>query len=44
MTAGWFLLYHEIPEVVQAWLARLGVRDPERGSRDLADLTRRAGR
>jgi [glutamine synthetase] adenylyltransferase / [glutamine synthetase]-adenylyl-L-tyrosine phosphorylase len=43
MTAGWFLTYHEIPEVVQAWLARLGVRDPERGSRDLADLTRRAG-
>ncbi len=43
MTAGWFLTYHEVPEVVQGWLARLGVRDPERGSRDLADLTRRAG-
>ncbi len=43
MTAGWFLNFHQIPEVVQAWLARLGVRDPERGSRDLADLTARAG-
>ncbi len=43
MTAGWFLTYHEIPELVQEWLARLGVRDPDRGSRDLADLTRRAG-
>ena len=26
MTAGWFLTYHEVPEVVQGWLARLGVR------------------
>ena len=43
MTAGWFLTFHQIPEVVQEWLARLGVRDPERGSRDLADLTARAG-
>ena len=43
MTAGWFLTYHEIPELVSAWLAGLGVRDPERGRRDLADLTRRAG-
>src|ERR1700722_9679226 len=43
MTPGWFLTFHEIPEVVQEWLARLGVRDPERGSRDLADLTARAG-
>ena len=25
MTAGWFLTYHEVPEVVQGWLARLGV-------------------
>jgi glutamate-ammonia-ligase adenylyltransferase len=44
MTAGWFLTYHEIPELVKQWLAGLGVRDPERGCRDLADLTRRAGR
>ncbi len=43
MTSGWFLTYHEIPEMVQRWLAGLGVRDPERGARDLADLTRRAG-
>jgi glutamate-ammonia-ligase adenylyltransferase len=37
------LNYHDVPEVVQRWLASLGVRDPERGARDLADLTRRAG-
>jgi glutamate-ammonia-ligase adenylyltransferase len=43
MTADWFLTYHEIPELVQGWLAGLGVRDPERAARDLADLTRRAG-
>jgi [glutamine synthetase] adenylyltransferase / [glutamine synthetase]-adenylyl-L-tyrosine phosphorylase len=43
MTSGWFLTYHEIPEMVRRWLAGLGVRDPERGARDLADLTRRAG-
>jgi glutamate-ammonia-ligase adenylyltransferase len=43
MTSGWFLTYHEIPELVRRWLAGLGVRDPERGARDLADLTRRAG-
>jgi [glutamine synthetase] adenylyltransferase / [glutamine synthetase]-adenylyl-L-tyrosine phosphorylase len=43
MTSGWFLAYHEIPEMVRRWLAGLGVRDPERGARDLADLTRRAG-
>ena len=43
MNAGWFLTYHEIPELLQNWLAGLGVRDPERGARDLADLTRRAG-
>jgi glutamate-ammonia-ligase adenylyltransferase len=43
MNAGWFSTYHEVPELVQGWLARLGVRDPERGARDLADLMRRAG-
>ena len=43
MNAGWFLTYHEIPELLQSWLAGLGVRDPERGARDLIDLTRRAG-
>ena len=31
MNAGWFSTYHEIPELVQNWLAGLGVRDPERG-------------
>ena len=43
MTALWFLNYHEIPELIRDWLAGLGVRDPDRGRRDLADLTRRAG-
>src|SRR5262245_4279305 len=43
MTAGWYLTYHEIPELVKNWLVGLGVRDPERGWRDLADLARRAG-
>jgi len=43
MTPAWFLAHHEIPELVHAWLAGLGIRDAERGQRDLADLTRRAG-
>ena len=43
MTPTWFLTYHEVPEIVQRWLSGLGVRDPERAVRDLADLTRRAG-
>ena len=43
MTPTWFLTYHDIPELVHRWLGELGVRDPERGVRDLADLTRRAG-
>ena len=43
MTPTWFLTYHDVPELVQSWLSGLGVRDPERGVRDLADLTRRAG-
>ncbi len=43
MTALWFLTHHDAPELVQEWLAALGVRDPERGRRDLADLARRAG-
>jgi [glutamine synthetase] adenylyltransferase / [glutamine synthetase]-adenylyl-L-tyrosine phosphorylase len=43
MTAIWFLTYHAIPELIREWLAGLGVRDPERGRRDLADLTLRAG-
>ena len=43
MTVTWFLTYHGIPEIIERWLAGLGVSDPERGCRDLADLTRRAG-
>ncbi|MFI5454713.1 MAG: bifunctional [glutamate--ammonia ligase]-adenylyl-L-tyrosine phosphorylase/[glutamate--ammonia-ligase] adenylyltransferase [Isosphaerales bacterium] len=43
MTPAWFLAYHDIPEIIHPWLAGLGIRDPERGGRDLADLTRRAG-
>ncbi len=43
MTPSWFLRYHDVPELVHRWLAGLGVRDTERGARDLADLTRRAG-
>jgi glutamate-ammonia-ligase adenylyltransferase len=31
------------PTTTQRWLAGLGVRDPERGYRDLRDLARRAG-
>ena len=42
MTIRWFLAYHDIPEMVESWLAGLGVRDPQRGGRDLADLARRA--
>ena len=43
MNAGWFLNHHEIPELLEGWLAGLGVRDAARGRRDLLDLTRRAG-
>jgi len=43
MTPAWFLTYHDVPELVHRWLAGLGLRDPQRGGRDLADLTRRAG-
>jgi [glutamine synthetase] adenylyltransferase / [glutamine synthetase]-adenylyl-L-tyrosine phosphorylase len=43
MTPSWFLTHHGVPELVSDWLIKLGVRDPERAGRDLADLTRRAG-
>jgi glutamate-ammonia-ligase adenylyltransferase len=43
MTSAWFLAYHDIPELIRPWLAGLGIRDPERAGRDLADLTRHAG-
>src|SRR5262249_59833300 len=43
MPPAWFLHYHEIPELIRPWLAGLGIRDPDRAGRDLADLTRHAG-
>jgi glutamate-ammonia-ligase adenylyltransferase len=43
MTVAWFRTYHEIPELLQGWLADLGVRDPERAARDFSALARRAG-
>src|SRR5262249_26952563 len=43
MTPAWFLHYHEIPELIRPWLAGLGIRDPDRAGRDLADITRHAG-
>jgi len=43
MSEEWYRRYHDIPEVVQIWLAGLGVRDPERGARDLKDLNAHAG-
>src|SRR5438105_1906952 len=43
-TAEWFLLLFEDPATTRRWLAGLGVRDTERGARDLRDLARRAGR
>lgn len=43
MSEEWYRRYHDIPEVVQIWLAGLGVRDPERCARDLEDLNAHAG-
>jgi glutamate-ammonia-ligase adenylyltransferase len=43
MTPAWFAAHHGIPELIRPWLAGLGIRDPDRAARDLADLTRRAG-
>lgn len=43
MTPDRFAVYLEMPELIQGWLAGLGVRDPDRGARDLLDLSRRAG-
>jgi [glutamine synthetase] adenylyltransferase / [glutamine synthetase]-adenylyl-L-tyrosine phosphorylase len=42
-TADWFLLLFDDPVTLQRWLAGLGVRDTERGARDLRDLARRTG-
>src|SRR5690349_18973704 len=43
-TADWFLTLFEDAATLQRWLAGVGVRDTERGARDLRDLARRAGR
>ncbi|ODT98425.1 MAG: glutamine-synthetase adenylyltransferase, partial [Planctomycetes bacterium SCN 63-9] len=43
MSEAWFRTYHVIPEVLKHWLAGLGIRDPERASRDLKDLCDHAG-
>jgi glutamate-ammonia-ligase adenylyltransferase len=40
-TADWFLRALDEPEVCRRWLASLGVRDPERGYRDLRDMAGR---
>src|SRR2546427_7109934 len=37
-TAEWFQTLVDHPESSKRWLAGLGVRDPERGFRDLRDL------
>jgi glutamate-ammonia-ligase adenylyltransferase len=37
-TPDWFFRSLDDPEVCRRWLAGLGVRDPERGFRDLRDL------
>src|SRR4051812_28946165 len=41
--ADWLLTLLDEPGPARRWLAGLGVRDVDRGSRDLADLLRRAG-
>src|SRR5262249_22769622 len=43
MKAEWFLNYHDIPDLLQSWLVGLGVRDPERGERDVRDMVERLG-
>jgi glutamate-ammonia-ligase adenylyltransferase len=41
-TADWFETFLADPEPLRRWLAGLGVRDPDRGHRDLLDLVARA--
>ncbi|MGC8638481.1 MAG: bifunctional [glutamate--ammonia ligase]-adenylyl-L-tyrosine phosphorylase/[glutamate--ammonia-ligase] adenylyltransferase [Isosphaeraceae bacterium] len=43
MNADWFLSHHDDPEMLRSWLGGLGVRDADRGRRDLGDLIRSAG-
>jgi glutamate-ammonia-ligase adenylyltransferase len=43
MNADWFQVHHDRIDVIHDWLTSLGLRDPERGVRDLRDLVERAG-
>ena len=43
MRDDWFLDHHDDPERLHDWLISVGVRDPERGCRDLRDLAEHAG-
>src|SRR4051812_25687166 len=40
-TPDWFLRTLDDPEACRRWLSALGLRDPERGYRDLHDLAGR---
>jgi glutamate-ammonia-ligase adenylyltransferase len=42
-SADWFLVLFEDRATTERWLGALGVRDTERGCRDLRDLARRGG-
>ena len=42
MTVEWFLARHDVPELLEPWLADLGVRDAPRAARSLRDLVRKA--
>ncbi len=42
-SADWFLALFEDPAATRRWLAGLGIRDEERGARDLRDLARLGG-
>ena len=41
MNADWFQVHHDRIDVIHDWLTSLGLRDPERGVRDLRDLVER---
>jgi len=42
-STDWLAILFDDPASTQRWLASLGVRDTERGARDLRDLARRGG-
>ncbi len=44
MKVDWFLSRHDVPELLEPWLAGLGVRDAARGARALRDLVKTAPR